>query len=381
MTVSSSVFNRVLLNDGEGADYGDLNNMQKYLQAHLLDGIIGCQARTDLPDLYPSASYLWTPSSVQAAALAGGSTRQITNGAGWIGQWSSAGQSDGQTPKLLMFRLAAGDLVTTLAAGGSNHRWDGIFVKVTEVSAAAVQRDFATISGSTLAKSTTTMSVSTRTQLDVSVVSGAEASVPSYPATPAGYVPWAYVYVPSGFNSTFDYDKISDARIPMRMSSVTVYANQMLIGAAGYTLNSAKSHLAGNTNGEEAIALFPGPLDARILRITTEGSFASSLVTAQAKRYALRGSSYTEQTPGARAISSFTHSSGGSSQQLLAPASGAGNAGSFWGTGHPGGPGFYITGGDSGSNGAVIQERAGVLLSDDGSGGADWAFVRFDYAY
>jgi hypothetical protein len=155
----------------------------------------------------------------------------------------------------------------------------------------------------------------------------------------------------------------------------------MVGGVAGYTLNTNKTHFTGSANGEEAFVLFPGPLTARILRVTVEGVLVAGLVEVLFKRIGLRANPLVAASPGSRAPSTFTPSSGVRSQALVVVPSGAGNGSAFWGAGVPGAPGFYTTGGDSGSNGAAIQQRAMILLSDDNSGQCDWSCVRFEYAY
>ncbi len=368
MSVSSTTNNRVLFNDGEGLDLTDLNDLSAFDRAFMIDGLLACNAQTDLTDDLPSASYLFAPTAAQAYAKPTGTAKQITNAAGWIGQWTSAGAADGLTPKFLFFKLAAGDLLTTLDAGGGNNRWDGLFVKITEVDADSQDRDFK--DATTGALTSQTLYKKRRTQLDFSVVKGTEATNPSFPSTPSGYVPYAYIYMPTGFSSVLTTAKISDMRVPMRFGSVTLYAKDISILNA-FSLNGSGTKLTGAASAA-AIAFFNGPQNARILRATVATEDGTGLAALPQSMTLINGLTHD--------IGSVTHKSmdiagAVGTMTYLTPLASTGNAGAWWSGGVCAGPAQMVTDGVG-----VMQTPSGLYITTNSSS-AIFDSVRFDYAY
>ncbi len=139
-----------------------------------------------------------------------------------IHQYLSNTFPDGATPNLLSYWLIDNELMTVLGAGdGSNPRIDLIEIKL-DIEDETEMRDVMDASG--IATSTAGVLTRKRTRLTKNVVVGTPGASPTAPSPTAGYVPWAYVWVPTSFASTFTAFEVSDFRFPLGYQRVLVPA-------------------------------------------------------------------------------------------------------------------------------------------------------------
>lgn len=208
----------ILFNDGEGIDFTDLNNLQRFARSQLADLAIGGRVRfveDGAGGASPGALY----------ALAGGagapvqsvSARQLTNLAGVIAHQIAGGPSTGADALLLVHHVAAGDLAVTLDVGDATHpRFDLVMVKLENVDADVADVEARTVKNFTTgALSTANLGKRRKVRASVSVVKGAPAATPAYPTPTAGWCLWCAVYVPAAHNAVIDVDNIRDWRWPV----------------------------------------------------------------------------------------------------------------------------------------------------------------------
>jgi hypothetical protein len=281
-------FDRVLFNDGEGIDHADFNTLQQMMRAQVADTLWSMHARLSEAQYVPTVNtQIWVPTGSHAMAKAGGSNLQVVSTAGLIAQYATATDPDGATPRMLQYWLAANDITQVCnAADATNPRFDLIAVKLTDgVASASTSKDFQdAITG---AVTTTSFNKRTSTTLTVSYVPGTPAGSPAFPAIPAGFAAWAYVYVPATYATTFVQDThIIDVRHPVGFRSIVIPAHDM----GGWDAPASTLALAGTMEVTEGTgagsvmrAMLPIGPTSRVMTVAAYGS--GSWATPVFKRY------------------------------------------------------------------------------------------------
>lgn len=366
---------RVLFNDSEGLSQLDLNNLQEYARAHIVDQIIGSQARYEEDSANPLTSYCYSPNGGGAIPCSTGVAAQFGNRAGLIAQWTSTGPSDSQTPRLLTYWLGANDLLTNLGTNvAGNPRWCGIFVKITNVGGFnIVNRDYINLSGT---PSSQTFTKTKTAVLAGDVAFGTPAANPSLPTySDPTFVPFAYIYQPAGYGGVPLPEHICDARMPMRFASINVFPNDMKIfGNWAHDANGLYAAPSGAATGTDySLAMFPGGADFRLLRVSVFGDWQvgfGALTTDLIRRQLSTG-----EAPGVN----LTPNPSGTGFSLNAPTSNFSTdlkpSMPVWGNGHVGGPWTSFQG-----TSAYDSCVAGVRFSS-ASDKHRVQLVRFFYAY
>lgn len=206
-------FREVLYNDGEGLDFNDFNNAQRYARAEYLDGILRARCRTVLGNTVGATSYCYAfgfGGNVKSTAT----NLRSSNYAGSIVQLISAGPS-ATDPTALVYYLSDDELQTDHdAADPTNPRYDIICVKLEMLAGDSTSRDFE--DAATRALSSTTPDKTRKVTLTKQVVKGTPAATPAEPAVPAGFVKWASVKIPATFATTFTaVTHFRDYRVPI----------------------------------------------------------------------------------------------------------------------------------------------------------------------
>lgn len=271
----STIIKEVLFNDGEGLDFGDLNNAQRFERAYLMDLLLGGLLRGAEPGVTPETDKLYAIGMGGAAKFTA-NAREVSNEAGLIIQCTGVA-FDGSDPKVLAYYVDAAELLQVVdTEPGGNPRIDIISVKLEQESAVSTTRDFE--DAVTRAKTSTSFSKQRRVKITKTYTKGTPAASPSEPAVPAGHVKWCSVRIASGGASavlnlngaTTDWT-IHDQRFPAPYAgSSLVLGKGMTYDATHWTLN-ADGTITANAAGRIAYAFYPGPRRAgRLLKVDVE---------------------------------------------------------------------------------------------------------------
>jgi hypothetical protein len=253
-------FKRVLFNDGEGLVHDDLNNMQAFNSARLLDQYLSelrrnghmtfAEINSHDPELSCGQSVFDTSKLIFALTagggfiIPGGSSRQIRNREGTILQWTAA--PDGDEEKLLSYRLAENEVNLTLDVGDATHpRIDIIEVKLELVDGDSESRDFK--DAVTGGLSTISTDKTRRVSATIQVKKGTPAATPSHPNTTSGFASLGAVHVPATHNAVFPRANLMDTRFPLGLKVCDVPSWQFDRG------NSAAAWVIGATAGQRSI--------------------------------------------------------------------------------------------------------------------------------
>lgn len=231
----------VVFNDGEGADYTDLNRAMLWQDILANDYKFAMLTRTswfqNAPWLetaytkklhrYPNAGYAYA-----------GTTRQIKNKRGLIAKWIAA--PDGTEPKLLCYFLDDDEIsLTSAAADPTNPRYDVIAVKL-EWENVAETRDFE--DAVTRAVTSTSMTTYKRVKMTARIVQGTAAASPTVPAIAADEAYYCVYRIPATFNSTISLDpagtnEFRDFTFPIgELKRLYVPGQQMQFNPADWTV-------------------------------------------------------------------------------------------------------------------------------------------------
>lgn len=264
----------VLWNDGEGITFTDLNNMQRYMSAMILDGIISRMARS-----FGGADVQGTQTTFplvycfcvgnDAAPYAGAGAREIKNLAGTIYQRLD-NTPDGNDPGMLAYYVTADEYGQTLAAAVTNPRWDIVTVKLEQIDndvADEVSRDF---------KDATTGVVTSedivkkrKVKATFTVTAGAENASPVQPSIPAGHVLVAAFLVTPAMSAFDPRADIRDWRVPLGYRCDQVNAKSMLKNESFWT--DAIFWMESTTDDAFAYALCPAGGLCRVMGFTVAG--------------------------------------------------------------------------------------------------------------
>src|SRR5262245_14559028 len=185
----------ILWNDGEGLDVADLRDMQRFARHALWDMAVGARSRVlDETDNSLSDAVLYTLGN--GAIRKAATSRTVTNDRGILAQLNSSAIDNGTDAGLMVYRLAQGELATTLDAGDSQARIDLVAVKLEYVENDQADNETRTFKDRETGQPTLqNLCKRRKVRLTKQVVKGTPASSPSEPAPPSGFVRWGSVLV------------------------------------------------------------------------------------------------------------------------------------------------------------------------------------------
>ncbi len=227
-----AIIKELLFNDGEGLDYADLNNSQRFMRAQLWDHVVRNMGRTQDGfwgglglNSAPNGGFPYLNTfGHHCAPMASGTSLRVDPRAGVLMQ--SIGTPDGSDPTVLAYSATAAELQTLHTAGdATNPRYDLVSIQLTHANGDTESRDFE--DATTRAKTTTTPNKRRNVVLTKTLTVGTPLGSPVIPAVPAGHVPLYSVYVPATHNTVHDDANIRDFRYPLGSYSVDVHAADM----------------------------------------------------------------------------------------------------------------------------------------------------------
>lgn len=212
----TAIFKEVLFNDGEGAQFEDLNNAQRFLLARLGDGIVsGLAPHLDLagsPGL-ENSTHLYAIGDSGAPYESGLGTRVPNFLRGLIATRSTTAEPDGSDAQVLLYHMSPDEPSVARDAAVTNPRWDVVSVALAQANADTQLRDFKdAVTGIVVAQSNLKQRRVTAT---FTWTQGTENASPVEPSIPAGDVKLAAFRVVPGetlFDPTTD---IRDYRMPI----------------------------------------------------------------------------------------------------------------------------------------------------------------------
>lgn len=257
---------QVLFNDGEGLDYTDLNDAQRFLDSKVMDLVVGPRTRTeDVPEQeapFTPLSHLFCNGAGGYVAVSGTALR-LAPTAGVFAQQITGYTGDDAT--LLLYYADAAELVCDFDAGhATNDRWDLVSVQLELEEAAPETRDFQ--DATTLVITSETLDKKYRVKMTVTVTKGIEDGSEAIPSVPAGDVRYFAVKIPATFNAVFpDLDDVIDYRVPMGYQSVTAFP-KTFEGGIDWTYGEFNV-LAGAGNDYIYAPILGGRSAAKLLRV------------------------------------------------------------------------------------------------------------------
>lgn len=278
-----NISREVLFNDGEDLEYGDLNNVQRFLRSALYDQTVSPLARIVRDDTSPVSSYLYCLGSSMQPFVTNNSRLQFQ--AGTIFQYLG-GAIDGLDPQFLSYYFDgtewsasfAGDggVVTMATADATNPRIDMVQVKLEQstVEIAAVSRDFK--DGTTGALSSQTFRKVRNVKATFSIKNGTPAANPAEPTPDAGYVKLCSYWVSAASTSIAQDSKVFDYRVPVGLRGYSQFAAIGALYAPGnWTAAADGSLTAAGAN----VLLLPCPVTTgRVFRATLIGAMNGGTV-------------------------------------------------------------------------------------------------------
>lgn len=235
MTTFNNPFQQVYFSDGEAIDAADFNDVQKFRDAQLNDGLLrflsGQTAAGTGPDFELMAGV--TLDANMLFVLNGGNgcieakntpDMNVVTGPGTVLQ-----QLDntiaGADAELLAFTFKAYNTVGPFAAAdATNPRNDLVQVKLEYILDPTTTRHFE--DAVTRVKSSASFAVKRRVQATVSIKTGTPAATPTIPTPDAGYVPWAVVRVRAASTSILQTD-IHPFQMPLRVECHNIHPYQI----------------------------------------------------------------------------------------------------------------------------------------------------------
>jgi hypothetical protein len=240
----SDIFRQVNFSNGEGLTHGDLNDLQRMLEAKIWDQIIhnqigvvgtsstardpqfGGQDGTNHPStraycLNPGAAYLRQGSANNKIQIAPGTLLQ------------KVGTIDGLDPELLAYTFVGTEEFTLTNGDATNPRVDLLEMRLEYITDTSTSRDFEdAITG---VVTTTSVNKARRVQCTLNVKTGTPAASPTIPEPTAGYVPVGSVMVGNGWTTAgnapiFGVDTVA-------LNNVVVHDQRMPIGLRAYDVD------------------------------------------------------------------------------------------------------------------------------------------------
>lgn len=324
-----AIIKEMQFNDGEGIDYADFNNLQKYLRSEMWDSVVGPIARVVESDVYPSTSHLYCMGNAGHPTY-DGTGRDFGNAAGTIIQKVTAGVPTGDTPLYLPYHLATDEIFTAVGALAANSsgsdRYDTIQVKIDAVEDGSESRDFK--DATTLALSTTTPNKKYNTRLTASIKSGATEQAPD-----AGYVKWAVIKVPNGATN-LTRANIYDYRMPVGLHVVDVFGRDCRYTASEWTLIDGIAIAAPASTARTAYAIprYPSGLGSRLVRVGLTGNkYGTPVLSIVQQSLTILGIGIGESTICSVPAATYSHGAYGEMDLLASP----GTIPPIWADGSP----------------------------------------------
>lgn len=243
---TNGVVRRAQVVVGQATDPTDFMALSGWSRAYINDLVVGAFMRTRKSRVGPDDdSALWTRGTIYAVGHAGAPrnnavARRFGCNPGAIFYVPTGVSVDGVTPKVLTYYLQQDEINGSLTGGdATNPRFDAVYVRVSEVSAPTVTRNFEDAAGN---KTSQPIVPDLRTKVEWTIVAGTPAVHPQIPAAPdSTWAYWGVWYVPKAFNSTFNITNIFDYRIPCEQYTRHVrdvkQAYAVTSGTATCTLN------------------------------------------------------------------------------------------------------------------------------------------------
>lgn len=266
--------------DGEGIEFGDLNDASRSVMAQIWDALVAQEARLyddGRPGIIGSAR-IYSLSAAAGEFVSNGALG-ITNNPGVIAQWSGANgwvTPGGSDAALRAYQLGLHEINVTLQPGDPvNPRLDIVQIKITWDSANLIWRDFRdAITGALTSLQTYTQRVP---KITVQVKQGTPGVNPAPPAIDAGFAPWIMVRVPANFNAAIDPDtQVYDFRWPVRhFGTSLVLAPDMFPGSGGLTLTTAGEWTAAGADTLYVIPRSPRFGESRLIGVQYYGDLAN----------------------------------------------------------------------------------------------------------
>jgi hypothetical protein len=316
-------------NDGEHVTSVDLNAMQRFAKYRELDMLIGAKART-------FAEWDATYTSGRLHCFGGGAVRTsatamtVTNDAGVIMCDDTSIVNDGSDNRLLAYQLAAGELLTTIAAppASPNNRIDLICVKLDYVDTDVADQETRKVKDQTTLIVTDQSIVKRRkVRLQKQVITGTPVTgtAPVEPTVPAGYRRWASVYVANAQSNAAPLPalQLRDHRYPTGLIRTISWpalnaGGFVSQGGAGWTFDSTQQLLvsAGVSNIVRVFPQSPGRHNARLIGVGCVGDLSGCTVTLKRRYHDIGNTSSDWETAAgvglnynaARVISEFNSS-------------------------------------------------------------------------
>jgi hypothetical protein len=265
--MATDLFEQVYFSDGEGITHGDLNDMQRALEAKIWDQIIheqigsvdiasaardpqfGGQDGANHPVsrcycLNPGAAYLRQGSSNHKIQLAPGTLLQ------------KIAAQDGADPKLLAYTFVGTEEWTLTNGDATNPRVDLLQMKLEYITDTLELRDFE--DATTRAVTTSNTAKRRRVQCTLSVKAGTAGASPTIPEPDAGYVPVGSVMVGNGWTTAgaapiFGEDTaalnnvvVHDQRMPISIRAYRVDPSQFKL-VTDWALNNNNSSVGASS--------------------------------------------------------------------------------------------------------------------------------------
>lgn len=257
--------NEVVFSEGEALLASDLMKTQEFLRALIIDQLTAADSRRTDADTSPlldtAAGYTKGNAPSPYTTGTGLSAKNV---AGLLLQRVSS--VDGLTPAVLAYQCSQDEFTFTATPDPSNPRYMGIFYKLATddtTSGSSETRDFE--DAVTRVNSSQSTYKKRRVTCTTSVVHGTAAATPALPATPAGYVPWGYIYLPAAATNLAAAN-VACALYPLGFRRIFVPAKDLWV-PANYTVGTDGRVVAGASSWGEYRVLAPiGPTE-RIVRM------------------------------------------------------------------------------------------------------------------
>jgi hypothetical protein len=258
-----SVRKELLYNDGEGLDFNDLNNAQRYMRSALYDGVLGYLARQHELD----NNYGPTLNGPQSLRILGnslapsitGSSLVVTVGKGTCGQHNAGGMSTsgatvGDDVNFIWHDFDTSVETATFtsgAASGSNPRWDILQAKIDHTTGAAETRDFE--DATTHALSSVSFDKERQTRLTMSIKAGTAAGSPTEPDPDSGYVK-LFAWRIETSATAITAANFRDYRMPVGLRIIDI-TGRLMARTGGFTESSDGVLVADGASTRTAIAM------------------------------------------------------------------------------------------------------------------------------
>jgi hypothetical protein len=259
---------------GEGLVVSDLQNMQRFAKAQILDAY-GRECRTD--GSFLGNNTICFSRGTGANVIITGLALQSSNNEGLILQ-RTGGTITGDVPDTLSYYLAPAELLTTHAAAHATlERWDIVCLKLTEADGTSTARDFK--DATTGAVTTVAQNKQRQVVLTKQVVQGTNAAVGSAtePAIPAGFMKWAAVLVPPTYATAFVANShFRDYRVPMDNYVSGACAPTLFNNIGGTQFPTTNStNRAATAAGQNATLILPISSVARYMNLRFYGKITA----------------------------------------------------------------------------------------------------------